>query len=86
MVSQRNGVADWWFVLMAKTETEWWTNWVVCSWAGQENKWKITTGYDLKDIQTCQTLTKVNTDGECVSNTGECKYTTTSELRYILLY
>ena len=86
MVSQRNGVADWWFVLMAKTETEWWTNWVVCSGASDETKWKIKTGFDLKDIQTCQTLTKVNDDSQCASNTGECKYTTTSELRYILLY
>lgn len=86
MVSMRNGVSDGWFVLMAKTETEWWTNWVVCSGATAENKWKITTGHDLKDIQLCQTLTKVDSDNDCVSNTGDCKYTTTSELRYILLY
>ena len=87
MVSMRNGVSDGWFVLMAKTETEWWTNWVVCSGAGTNiDKWGIKTGYDLKDIHLCTSLTKVTDDSQCASNTGECKYSTTSELRYILLY
>jgi len=29
-VLKRNGTKDWWFILMAKTEIEWWSNWVVC--------------------------------------------------------
>ena len=31
IVTARNGTPDWWFVLMAKTETEWNSNWVYCS-------------------------------------------------------
>ena len=84
MVSMRNGVPDGWFVLMAKTETEWWTNWVVCSGADSIDEWQITTGKDLKDIHLCTSLTKK--EGGCKTNTGDCEYSTTSELRYILLY
>ena len=37
MVLKRNSIPNWWFVLMARTEVEWSSNWVVCdatSWGG----------------------------------------------------
>ena len=30
LVTKRNWTSNWGFVLMAKTEVEWWTNWVYC--------------------------------------------------------
>ncbi len=91
MVTKRNGIDDWWFVLMAKTETEWWSNWVVCSGATSSaglSQWFIKEGEDLKGITTCQTLRKKTaSDGSwCTANTQDCIYEETAELRYILLY
>ena len=83
MVAKRNGISDWWFVLMAKTETEWWSNWVVCS----DNQWLLSWNNetDLKDVQTCTSLT-FNKDGPCANTGWSCTYTETEQLRYILLY
>ena len=83
MVSTRNGIEDGWFVLMAKTETEGWSNWVVCS---NNTGWKINTGDDLKDIQTCNTLTYNQGGTDCKNDSWVCIYNQTAELRYILLY
>ena len=86
MVSKRNGVANAWFVLMAKTEVEWWSNWVMCSGATTLASWYIATAQDLKDITTCTSLTQDDTAGNCWIHSGTCKYTEISELRYILVY
>ena len=88
MVWMRNWVADAWFVLMAKTEVEWSSNWVVCQNAGTKNE---DSGYlvstkDLAEIQLCKTVTQCSTENCCESNTTDCKYEEAAELRYILLY
>ena len=83
MVSTRNWITEWWFILMAKTEVKSWSNRVVCKNGQWLDKWYIQEWTDLKDIQTCQTITKWNT---CSSNNYECTYTDEEELRYILLY
>ena len=87
MVSKRNGIKDGWFVLMAKTETEWWSNWVVCpTWTGL-NSGRINSGEDLKGVQTCQTMTKkTSSTSWCTANVVDCIYEETEQLRYILLY
>ena len=82
MVATRNGISNWWFVLMAKTETEWWSNWVTCS-AG--TWWHIEKTDDLKNIQTCTKL-DYQKGGTCQNSGWNCVYTATEELRYILLY
>ena len=76
---------------MAKTEVEWSSNWVVCS-SGSTNAskwlsgWRITKWDDLAHITLCSSITKGTVANDCVSNTRECKYYETSELRYLLLY
>lgn len=82
LVATRNGVPQWWFVLMAKTETEGGSNWVQCG--TDKDKWYITWWMDLKDIHTCDTLNQSGTT--CSVSGGACTYTETAELRYILLY
>ena len=83
LVSTRNSIKWGGFVLMTKTETEEWSNWVVCKNSNWLENWYIKRGVDIKDIQTCQTITKWDT---CTSNAISCTYTDEEELRYIILY
>ncbi len=86
LVAKRNWVSNAWFVLMAKTEVEWGSNWVVCdsgTTSGLSGGYILNTD-DLAKITTCQRFTKE--DGECESNTDDCKYSEEWQLRYILLY
>lgn len=87
MVAARNGVPNGWFVLMAKTEVEGWSNRVVC----KSGTWNIDSTKDLKEITTCSSFVKGPGGGTTtcdwqVSSDGVCNYDDTSELRYILLY
>ena len=86
LVAKRNWVNNAWFALMAKTEVEWWSNWVTCNWAATNASWYITWGTDLAKLTTCKKLTQVAATEGCLSNAEECKYNDTAELRYILLY
>ena len=87
MVADRNWVTNGGFILMAKTEVEWWSNWVVCK---SGTWWVIASDKDLKTITTCSSFQK-GADGATTcewapDSEGVCKYDDTSELRYILLY
>lgn len=79
LVATRNSVPNWWFVLMAKTDTEDSSNWVVCD----NNEWKITTETDLADIKICNTVSEWNS---CSNSNWVCSYTSPDQLRYILVY
>ena len=90
MVTTRNSVPEAWFVLMAKTEVEGWSNWVTCDWVEASNKelskwyWWFKVGDDLKNVTTCTSLTQSWT--KCGINDWTCFYKDISELRYILVY
>ena len=92
MVSTRNSVKKAWFALMAKTEVEWWSNWVTCSWwynateATALAKWWIISWADLKNVTTCTSLTQNDTATECGIHDWTCIYTDIAELRYLLVY
>jgi len=95
MVAKRNWVKDAWFVLMAKTEVEWSSNWVVCEDAGSsdkellKNKWYIISTDDLKDLKLCNTVKKddaQNPSCRVEPSTNTCYYTKTWQLRYVLAY
>lgn len=91
LVATRNGSPNWWFVLMAKTEVEWWSNWVVCPWASDKDHWKISSTDDIAQINICSSVSKVNKDAcasepNCRSNTWTCCYSWDADLRYIVLY
>lgn len=77
LVATRNSTPNWWFVLMAKTEVEWGSNWVVCD----NNDWRITTETDLANIKTCDVVSKWDS---CSSS--NCTYTSLDQLRYIMIY
>ena len=96
MVTKRHWVDDAWFVLMAKREVEWWSNWVTC--LGQsgtsvsstaDHYWWIKAGDDLKDVATCTKFVhdeNASSSG-CKIDTGwTCTYDEVAELRYILVY
>ena len=91
MVTVRNSVVNGWFILMAKTEVEWSSNWVVCA-SNKENpgdtdkvlgQWRIAKDQDLKDVKTCTSFSKGDTCG--IAN-QVCSYTDEAQLRYILMY
>ena len=94
MVTTRNGVEDAWFVLMAKTEVEWWSNWVTCEVTNSgdkkldAHKWWIAAWDDLKDVATCTKFVQdtAATTGCWISSDWTCTYDEVSELRYILVY
>ena len=82
IVTRRNWTEKWWFALMAKTEVEWWSNWVVCSGA---TVGLITGGTDIAKITLCDSVVK--TGGTCTNDTkGNCQYKYDSELRYVVVY
>lgn len=72
---QKDWVSNWWFALMAKTETPWWSNYVVCG-----NTGVITNTRDTKGFKLCPSLS----EGVCSMET--CQYSSAGELRYVLVY
>jgi hypothetical protein len=70
--------------LMAKTEVEWWSNWVYC-WT-TTGQWAITWSTDISKIQTCSTFNKTWAAGYCSISNWTCNYADDGMLRYILLY
>ena len=92
MITKRNWTLNWWFVLMAKTEVEWWSNWVVCDSEGVTKDlthWRIwaSNAEDIVDIHPCTTFKKDDSETvTCKIENGECYYDTDNQLRYILLY
>jgi hypothetical protein len=88
LIANRNGTDNWWFVLMAKTEVEWWSNWVYCgtdtaaaSWTWG---WLILNTTDISKLTTCTKFAQ----GTCGidASTSTCTYSEEWQLRYILLY
>lgn len=75
IVAARNGTSNAWFALMAKTEVAWWSNYVYCSDAE-----KITNTTDLSTVKLCWSLD----EWDCSLN--DCKYASTDQLRYVVLY
>lgn len=86
VVAKRNWVDEWWFALMAKTEVEWWSNWVTCSGDVDTGHWWITSGVDLTKLTLCEHFEHTWADNTCESNTWTCKYADESMLRYIVIY
>ena len=84
LVATRNWAPKWWFVLMAQTEVEWWSNWASCG--NGLGSGQITGGTDIAQIHICQSLDKTWTAGTCRVNTDECTYTNDNQLRYIVIY
>jgi len=63
MVTKRNSIQDWWFILMARTEVAWSSNWVVCPSEGDGAcSAADEEGYDAnaKDMRTCWRIAGAN--------------------------
>ncbi len=88
IVTTRNWTKNWWFALMAKTEVEWWSNWVVCG-SGIADAGSITGGTDIAKITLCDTIVKTGSasDPKCKNTyTWTCRYSLDSQLRYLVVY
>ena len=93
MTIKSHWITDGWFVLMAKSEVEWSSNWVVCD--TEEKNGKITSDTDVKDFRACTRITRSDetcenplmNDGQALAGETEgCTYTDESQLRYVLVY
>ena len=70
------------FILMARTETEGGSNWILTS-----NKGSIANDADLSTLKVCTKFQKVNAGEEDKpDNGGTCKYSDKSQLRYIYIF
>ncbi len=85
VITKRNWSEKAWFVLMAKTEVEWGSNWVVCDNASDIEHGLITSWIDIStQVSLCPTLTQNTTSGSC--SASGCVYEKESQLRYIVMY
>ena len=87
VVVTKNWTPKWWFVLMAKTEIEWWSNWIYC-W---DSATTITSDTDISakwttPFQLCTSFIKDDNGSTCQNNKGECTYSKDDQLRYIVTY
>ncbi len=78
MTLTKDGVPNNWFILMAKTQTAWWSNRV----SSGDVVWAITWWTSTENITTCKTVTRWTVD---VQNGWDCTFTTIANLRYIMV-
>ena len=81
LVAKRYWTSNGWFILMAKTENEWWSNWVVCENKSWLENWYITNDTDLRYVTPCSDVKEGNS-----CSAKACTYTNKDQLRYILIY
>ena len=84
-IVKKNWVEDAWFMLMAHTEVEWWSNWVDCGGSDEVANGRFPANTDLKNIVPCSRLTYSGTYCH-VTTWWECYYKDTTELRYLVTY
>ena len=72
---KKNSIDDWWYLLMARSETEWWSNFV--STIKLEN--------DLKDVRLCTSF-ELWTWSEKVPENWKCTYKDKWDLRYVYIF
>jgi len=90
LVTTRNWTPLWWFVLMAKTEVEWWSNWILCEDSSSTlDKWFIAKGEDIINIHPCTSFERDENQtaaAHCKIENEKCYYESDGQLRYIVLY
>lgn len=72
---KKNSIDDWWYLLMARSETEWWSNFV--STIKLEN--------DLKDVRLCTSF-ELWSWSEKVPENWKCTYKDKWDLRYVYIF
>ena len=75
----KNTLENWWYLLMARSETEWWSNYVST----------ITNKNDLKDVRLCTSFEQAPTWVSWSSSVPEdwkCLYEDKWQLRYVYIF
>lgn len=86
MVTTRNWTDDGWFILMAKTEVEWSSNWIVCPSTPGLSGWIIAVKEDITNVHPCSSFEKHDDNTTCKIEWEKCHYFADDQLRYIVLY
>lgn len=81
----KNTIRNWWYIIMARTETEWWSNYLST----------ITSSWDLKNWNLCTRFLEA-TDSECAAHGNSattevgadwlCCYENKWQLRYVYVF
>jgi hypothetical protein len=75
----KNTLENWWYLLMARSETEWWSNYVST----------ITNKNDLKDVRLCTSFEQAPTWtswSQSVPEDWKCLYEDKWQLRYVYIF
>jgi len=78
----KNSIPNGWYVLVARTETEWGTNFLS----------SIPLSWDLSNFKACTTLKSTELDTECTSETtsmptdGKCCYSSKDKFLYLYVF
>lgn len=88
LVTTRNWTEDGWFILMAKTEVEWSSNWISCPPGATQglSGWIISVKEDITNIHPCTKFEKDENGTTCKIEWETCTYNADEQLRYIVLY
>ena len=74
---KKNTIKNGWYLLIARTETEWWSNFLSTIWVDP----------DLKNFKTCNGFQIVKVWEESTEATGSiCKYSNKGQLRYVYVF
>ncbi len=74
---KKNTIKNGWYLLMARTETEWWSNFLSTIWVDE----------DLKKFKLCNGFEIVKEGEESTQATGWiCKYSNKGQLRYVYVF
>ena len=81
----KNSIKDWWYVLAARTETEWWSNFLTT----------IPLSWDLSNFKACTSFKSPSAGDSCeatnslekvISSNWECCYNNKSEFLYLYVF
>jgi hypothetical protein len=76
-IVNKNGVTAWWFILMARPETEWWANfvdWLAISWD------------DISNFIACTQFEQGSSNQRKSGDDSYCYYTKKADLRYVYIF
>ena len=76
-IVSKNGIPAWWFILMARPETEWWANYVA---------WLAISWDDISNFIACTQFEQGSSNQRKSGDDSYCYYTKKADLRYVYIF
>lgn len=84
MKLEKDWIGSWWFVIISKTQTAWWSNRLIQSWATTLTWWFITPSTDISTLEVCREVKKSSNGTSFDMTNWTCVYDSADELFYIM--